>query len=65
MVVHAENEQQKKVIAMHICTGIVCKNCLNYSKSTVIPNTGRCHKFNKSGLINNDFCSLFEKKVKK
>lgn len=33
MVIHAESKQQKKVVSMHICTGMVCKNCIHYSKS--------------------------------
>lgn len=64
MVIHAESEQQKKVIAEHICTGMICKNCLNYSKSMVFPDKGYCQFFNKPGLSYNDFCSLFRRNVK-
>lgn len=33
MLIHAENEKQKEVTAIHICKGSICGNCLNYSKS--------------------------------
>lgn len=64
MILHAENDKQKKTISMHICTGMVCKNCLHFSKSTVLPDTGYCYNWNKAGLSYNDFCSLFRMRVK-
>lgn len=63
MVIHANDDRSKKVISMHICTEMVCKNCINYSKSTLFPNSGRCHELNRSGLRYNDFCSLFKKRI--
>lgn len=61
MVVHAENEKQKKIVAQHICLGYVCKNCKNYHKSVIVPSTGYCSRFNTSGLSGSeDFCSLIE-----
>ena len=63
MVIHAESEQQKKVVSMHVCTGMVCKNCVDYSKSKLFPDKGYCHKFNQSGLSYNDYCSLFRRRV--
>ena len=64
MLLHAENDKQKKVISMHICTGVVCKKCLHYSKSVVFPGTGYCGFWNKSGITYNDFCSLFKEDVR-
>lgn len=64
MVLHAENEKQKKTISMHICTGMVCKNCSKFSKSKVFPDTGYCVFWNKTGLSCNDFCSMFRENVK-
>lgn len=61
MVIHAENEKQKKLTALHISTGAVCKNCKNFSKSVVFPDRGYCHFFDKPGLCYNDYCSLFKK----
>lgn len=63
MVVHAENEQQKRIMAQHVCGGMVCKNCLNFSKSIVFPGSGYCMHFNKSGLQYNDFCSSYKRRV--
>ena len=63
MVIHAESKQQKKVISMHICTGMVCKNCVDYSKSKLFPDRGYCQRFNQPGLSYNDFCSLFRRRV--
>lgn len=64
MVIHAEDEKQKKIVAQHVCSGMVCKNCLNFSKSIVFPDKGYCQFFNKPGLSYNDFCSLFKKDVR-
>lgn len=55
MVIHAESKQQKKVVSMHICTGMVCKNCVDYSKSKLFPDRGYCQRFNQPGLSYNDF----------
>ena len=63
MIIHAESEQQKKVISIHICTGTICKNCINFSKSAVFPDRGYCHKHNKPGFTYNDFCSWFKRSV--
>lgn len=55
MVIHAENEQQKKDTAHHIVNGTICKNCKNYNSKlhdcskwlTVKPidEYGYCSKF--------------------
>lgn len=62
MVVHAENDKQKRVIASHLVTGHICKNCINYHKSVVFSETGYCSFFNKGGLEFKDFCSLYKDK---
>jgi hypothetical protein len=65
MVIHAESEKQKKITAQHVCSGFVCVNCLNFSKSTVFPDRGYCMMINKSGMTYNDFCSMFKEDVRK
>lgn len=62
MVIHAESNNQKKVISTHTCTGLVCKNCFYFSKSVIFPNTGYCRFWNKPGLSYNDFCSMFNER---
>lgn len=61
MLIHAADDKAKRAISIHIVTGQICKNCLNYHKSCVFPNTGYCDHFNKAGLGYNDFCSLFRR----
>lgn len=63
MVLHAENEVEKKVIACHVVNNYLCKNCLNYSESMVFPDTGYCMFWNKPGLSKCDFCSLFKENI--
>jgi hypothetical protein len=65
MRIHAEDERQKKVIACHVTTGYICKNCINYSESIVFPDTGYCMFWNKPGLSKCDFCSLFKENINK
>ncbi len=55
MLIHKKSKQEKKVFSMHICTGIICKNCMSY-------NGVHCDYWNKRIFDKNGYCSLFRKK---
>lgn len=59
MLIHAENEKQKEVTAVHICKGSICGNCLNYSKSILNSQIGCCES-SRSPVKRYDYCSLFK-----
>lgn len=59
MLIHAENEKQKEVTAVHICKGSICGNCLNYSKSILNSQKGYCISSNFA-VERCDYCSLFK-----
>lgn len=64
MVVHAENEKQKVVAAVHICKGSICGNCLNFHKSIANCEKGYCILRN-SQVKRCDYCSCFKEDIRK
>ena len=64
MLIHAENEKQKEVTAVHICKGSICGNCLNYSKSILNSQKGYCISSNFA-VERCDYCSLFKEDTRK
>ncbi|WP_370740148.1 hypothetical protein [Ruminococcus sp.] len=59
MLIHAENEKQKEVTAIHICKGSICGNCLNYHKGILNWQIGCC-MCSRSPVERYDYCSLFK-----
>ena len=64
MVVHAENEKQKAVAAVHICKGSICGKCLNFTKSIINSERGYCI-FRNSPVERCDYCSYFKEDTRK